>query len=118
MFLERLADVSRRISGSLALCLVDGDGIPVEAVSSNPDLDLEVLAAEMVAQVRALTDDLSELEAGRFQHYSLTTDSLTLMVSSVADGYYLLLVLDRGGNRGRARFELRRARLLMESDLF
>ena len=39
------------------------------------------------------------------------------MVSSVAADYYLLLVLGPEGNYGRARFELRRARLLLEDDL-
>jgi hypothetical protein len=39
------------------------------------------------------------------------------MVSSVAADYYLLLVLGPEGNPGRARFELRRARLLLESEL-
>jgi hypothetical protein len=39
------------------------------------------------------------------------------MVSSVASDYYLLLVLGPEGNYGKARFELRRARLLLEADL-
>ena len=51
------------------------------------------------------------------QQLSVTTDRLTLMVSSVAADYYLLLVLGPEGNYGQARFELRRARLLLEADL-
>jgi hypothetical protein len=39
------------------------------------------------------------------------------MVSSVAPDYYLLLVLGPEANYGKARFELRRARLLLEKDL-
>lgn len=117
MFLERLSDISKRIAGTLALSLVDDDGIPIESVSTNPDLDLEVLAAELVAQVRTTAESYDELAVGEFRHYSITTDELTLMVSSVARGYYLLLVLGQGGNQGRARFELRRARLLLEEDL-
>ena len=117
MFLERLAEISKRISGTLALSLVDRDGIPVESVSADPDLDLEVLAAEILAQITAMTRNLDEFDVGAFRHYSITTDKMTLMVSSVAESYYLLLVLGRGANRGRARFELRRARLALEDDL-
>ena len=48
---------------------------------------------------------------------SVSTDRLTLMVSAVARDYYLLLVLGPDGNYGRARFELRRARLVLENEL-
>ena len=54
---------------------------------------------------------------GDVQQLSVMTDRLTLMVSAVATDYYLLLVLGPEGNYGKARFELRRARLLLEGDL-
>ncbi|MBW8877520.1 MAG: hypothetical protein JF614_21345 [Acidobacteria bacterium] len=117
MFLDQLSRISNRIEGALALSLVARDGMPVESVSSDPSLDLEVLAAELVTQVRSITENHRELDVGEVQHFSVTTDRLTLMVSSVAADYYLLLVLGPEGNYGRARFELRRARLLLESEL-
>jgi predicted regulator of Ras-like GTPase activity (Roadblock/LC7/MglB family) len=118
MFLERLARVRNRIEGARALSLIDKDGIPVESVSTDPDLDLELLAAELITQSRSISDDHRELGVGEVQQFSVSTDRLTLMVSSVGKGYYLLLVLGPGGNYGRARFELRRARLLLEDDLY
>jgi predicted regulator of Ras-like GTPase activity (Roadblock/LC7/MglB family) len=117
MFLDELSRISNRIEGAVALSLVARDGIPVESVSSDPDLDLEVLAAELVAQARSISDNHRELDVGEVQQLSVMTDRLTLMVSSVAADYYLLLVLGPEGNYGKARFELRRARLLLEKDL-
>ncbi|HEY4589356.1 MAG TPA: roadblock/LC7 domain-containing protein [Thermoanaerobaculia bacterium] len=117
MFLDQLSRISNRIDGAVALSLVAKDGIPVESVSSDPDLDLEVLAAELVAQARSISDNHRELDVGEVQQLSVMTDRLTLMVSSVAADYYLLLVLGPEGNYGKARFELRRARLLLEEDL-
>jgi predicted regulator of Ras-like GTPase activity (Roadblock/LC7/MglB family) len=117
MFLDQLSQISNRIDGALALSLVAKDGMPVESVSSDPSLDLEVLAAELVNQVRSITENHRELAVGEVQHLAVTTDRLTLMVSSVAADYYLLLVLGPDGNHGRARFELRRARLLLEAEL-
>ena len=117
MFLDQLSRISNRIDGARALSLVAKDGMPVESFSSDPDLDLDVLAAELVAQVRSITENHRELDVGEVQHLSVTTDRLTLMVSSVASDYYLLLVLGPEGNYGKARFELRRARLLLEADL-
>ena len=117
MFLDQLSQISNRIDGALALSLVAKDGMPVESVSSDPSLDLEVLSAELINQVRSITENHRELEVGEVQHLSVMTDRMTLMVSSVAADYYLLLVLGPDGNYGRARFELRRARLLLEAEL-
>lgn len=117
MFLERLHLISQRIGEVRALSLVAADGIPVESVSNDPNLDLDALAAEILAQVHAIAKDQRELEMGDVEQFSLTTDRATVMVSSVGKGYYLLLVLALGGSYGRARFELRRARLLLADDL-
>ena len=117
MFLEQLSRISNRIGGVVALSLVAKDGIPVESFSSDPDLDLDVLAAELVAQARSISENHRQLDVGEVQQLSVMTDRLTLMVSSVAADYYLLLVLGPEGNYGRARFELRRARLLLEEEL-
>ena len=117
MFLEQLSRISDRIGGVLALSLVAKDGIPVESVSSDPDLDIEVLAAELVSQARSIGDNHRELAVGEVQQLSVLTDRLTVIVSVVTHEYYLLLVLGPDGNYGRARFELRRARLALERDL-
>lgn len=117
MFHELLSQITGRIDGALALSLVARDGMPVESVTSDRELDLEALGAEMVAQARAISANHRELEVGDVQQLSVTTERVTLMVSTVTPDYYLLLVLGPEGNYGRARFELRRARLLLEDEL-
>jgi predicted regulator of Ras-like GTPase activity (Roadblock/LC7/MglB family) len=117
MFLERLHEIVGRIDGTLALAIVGRDGIAVESVCTDSSLDLEMLAAELVAQLRAIAEDQRDLSNGPVQEFSVATDRRTLMVSSVAQGYYLLLVLGQQANLGKARFELRRAPLLFEGDL-
>ncbi len=117
MFLEVLSRIANRIEGAVALSLVAADGIAVESVSNDPELDLEVLSAELVAQARSIAENHREIAMGEVQHVAVTTEHGTVMVSSVAKDYYLLLVLGPEGSYGRARFELRRARLLLESEL-
>lgn len=117
MFREHLQLINDRVEGTIALSLVAKDGIAVATVNSDPALDLEVLAAELVAQARAISENHRELEAGDVQHLAVATERMTVMVSSVAADYYLLLVLGPEGNYGRARFELRRARLFLEREL-
>ncbi len=117
MFLERLGTISSRIDGAIALSLVDRDGIPVESVSSSADLDLDAVAAELVAQVRSISTQQQELAAGEVHQFTVVAERMSFVVSAVARGYYLLLALTPSGSLGRARFELRRAALVLADDL-
>lgn len=117
MFLDKLSRISNRIPGALALCLVDGDGIAVDSVASDPQVDLDLLAAELIARARSISDDRAGLAVGEVEQLSVVTDRLTVVVSSIGVGYYLLLVLGPDGSYGRARYELRRARLLLRDEL-
>ena len=117
MFAERLQEVAGRIDGLLAVSLVAKDGIPVESVAVEDGIDLELLAAELMSQVRAVSQDHRELSVGKVRLFSLTTDKMILMVGALTEEYYLLLVLGEDSNFGRARFELRRAILQFEEDL-
>jgi len=117
MFLERLSEISDRIGGVRALSLVASDGIAVESMSSGDDLDLEAVAAELMNQVQSIGESHRDLDLGQVLNFSVSTGEMTLMVSSLSDNYYLLLVLGPEGSYGRARFELRRARLLFANEL-
>ena len=117
MFADRLESVSQKIEGTLALSLVAKDGIPVESVSRDPSLDLDLLAAELMSQIRAVSHNHQELSVGKVRHFSVTTDRFILMITALTEDYFLLLVLETGSNAGRARFELRRSVMLFEEDL-
>ncbi len=117
MFTERLEEVRGRIDGAVALSLVAKDGIPVESVTTLPDLDLELVAAELMSQIQAISLNHRELGAGPVRHFSVRTDRMVLMVTSLSEEYSLLLVTQAAAHQGRARFELRRAVLQFEKDL-
>ncbi len=117
MFTDRLEKIAGRIEGLQALALVAKDGIPVESVSPGTDLDLEVLVAELMAQVRAISQNHTELSVGQVQHFAVSTDRVGFMISAVSSDYFLLAVLGLSASLGRARFELRRAALLFEKDI-
>jgi predicted regulator of Ras-like GTPase activity (Roadblock/LC7/MglB family) len=118
MFQERLQNICDSIEGALAVALVDADGITVETFGDGSSLDLEALGAELLAQTQAISRDHRELAMGEVRQLSVTTDLYTVLVSALTGNYSLLLVLEeKGGSYGKARFELRRAKLALESDL-
>jgi predicted regulator of Ras-like GTPase activity (Roadblock/LC7/MglB family) len=50
---------------------------------------------------------------GRLRELVVSTERFHFLLRLVARDYFLVLVLERGGNLGRGRFELRKAELDM-----
>ena len=117
MFEDRLQNIASRLGDARLVALVADDGIPVEITGDSAEIDVEALAAEMITQVRAIADQHDEMGMGRVRQLTITTDQQTLMLGTLAAGYYLLLALGEAASVGRARFELRRAPLAFDSDL-
>lgn len=117
MFEARLQRLAARIDGVRAVALVARDGIPVESWPSDTDFDLEALCAELLTPVRGFAGSAHDGVLGVVRQFAVVTDQVTLMLTAVSDGYYLLLVLGAEGSFGRARYELRRAELDFVNDL-
>ena len=117
MFEDRLQQICKKVDGAVAATLVDKDGRTVETPSEKGNIDLEALAAELLAQTTAIARDHRELDLGELRQLAVTTDRYTVLVSSLTGSYCLLLVINNEGSFGRARFELRRALIQFESDL-
>ena len=118
MFEDRLERLRKRIRGANAVALVSHDGLTVEAQGGHEGVDLEALAAETLDQIRVIGENQRGASLGRVRNFSMSTDRLQLVASKLAAGYYLLLVMEPGTGQGRAKFELRRALLEFEQDLF
>lgn len=120
MFKERLSTIASRLDGLILATLLASDGMPVEsyAADEQPEsLDPDVLAVELLTQLRALSENHGEMGLGEVSEFSVCTSSYAVMLGRLAPGYYLMLVLAGSPGLGRARFELRRAPLAFEEDL-
>ncbi len=117
MFRDRLQQICDRVSDIQAISLVAKDGISVETVPRDTDFEIDILAAEFMAQISAISRNHQELDVGEVRHLSVTTERLTIMIRAVASDYFLLAILGADSHLGRARFELRRAVLTFEEDL-
>lgn len=118
MFEERLERLRARIDGAKAVALVSRDGLTVESRGGSEGLDIEALAAETLDQIRRISETRRGPALGQVRHFSLSTDKLNLMAGALSAGYYLLLIMNANTGPGRARFELRRALLEFEKDLY
>ncbi len=116
MFRRVLADIQERVTGTMAISLMDLDGIAIDSL--NPaSVELDVLRAEFGGFVKSIRLSSTDLDTGEVQQFTLVTEKYTTMLSAVTGDYYILLVLEPGGNYGRARFELAKARHLLRDEL-
>lgn len=116
MFRDVLSGLSERIEGAVAASLIGLDGIAVETVGDRA-VPLDVLGAEFGSFIKSIRHANTELNTGEVLQFSLVTEKYITFLSEVTPEYYILLVLDPGGNYGRARFELSKAKYLLRDEL-
>lgn len=117
MLQRKLAALAERLGDVRLLALIDHDGIPIANVSFDATVDLDRMTAEFASLARDIVADYRGMVVGRPRQFSVVLGQTLVMLSFVSRDYSLLLVADDKVGRGRARFELRRARLTLEQDL-
>lgn len=116
MFKDVLAGVRDRVDGAMAVSLIGLDGIAIETIKGG-DVPLEVLGAEFGGFIKSIRTANTELNTGDVLQFSLVTEKYITFLSEVTPEYYILLVLKPGGNYGRARFELSKAKHMLRDEL-
>jgi len=117
-FTDTLTDIANRIEGCAAVVILGIDGIPIErhVHDSETSIDIETVATEFTSLVRRSMRTASDTELGDMREMIFATDSMSFLLRPITSEYFLLLALNRGGNVGRARFELRKAQLAMATE--
>jgi predicted regulator of Ras-like GTPase activity (Roadblock/LC7/MglB family) len=116
-FGKTLSEAREKVEGGLAISLIGLDGIAVETQKVRDDVPVESLAAELGSFVRSIRLTNTELHLGGVEQFSLVTDRYVTFLSEVTEEYYVLFVLDRNGNYGRARYELSRLKHKLKDEL-
>lgn len=100
-FDQAVTELIDRCPGAGGAAVFDPDGIPV--VVAPKDGKLENLSAEFASIVKSLEQAGREFEHGPLQQLSVFTENTVVILTSIAAGYFLMLVMDRQGLVGKAR---------------
>ena len=109
VFRETLRRLGERVEGVRGVSLIGRDGIAVDSVTRDGEPSLDLIAAEMTGFLGSVSAADLGLHPGAVEQLSVVTTNAVVVLSTVTREYYLLKLLDRDGNFGRARFELRKA---------
>ena len=116
MFREVLQQIASRVEGTLALSLLDLEGISVDSI--NPGgIPLENVAAELTATFKSIRVSNTGVDTGEAEQLSVSTDRYQIFLFSITSEYYVLMVMSPEGNQGRARWELKRAKHALQDEL-
>lgn len=117
-FLDSLTAMTDRIDGCAAVIILGIDGIPIERKvrDLHQSFDIDVIATEFTSLVRRSMRTAEDTGLGNLREMVFVTEALTFLLRPITTEYFLLLALNAGTSVGRARFELRRAQLALESE--
>lgn len=116
-FRGALDDLAARVEGVLGVSLIGLDGIAIDSLRKRDDVMLESLGAELGSFVKSVRISSADLNVGSVEQFSLVTDRYITILSAVTAEYFVLLVLDRDGNFGRARYELQKLKFRLRDEL-
>jgi predicted regulator of Ras-like GTPase activity (Roadblock/LC7/MglB family) len=116
MFLETLKEITNRIGNARCVFLMGMDGMPVEKVIRDTSFNVDELTAEFTTVIKVTNASTAEVDAGTVDEILILSDKMILLTKSITSEYFLLLVLPSDGNLGRARFELKKAKYMLEKE--
>lgn len=116
MFRSVLTGIHDRVEGTQAISLMGLDGIAIDSVN-DAALPLEAIGAELGSFLKSIRASNAEMQTGDVEQFSLSTERYISILSAVTSEYFILMILSRDGNYGRARYELRKAKYVLQDEL-
>ena len=113
-FEESMKELLESCPGARGAAIVDPDGIPV--VVSTEDASLEALGAELATILHDLAVAARELQHGQLEQCSVFAEDAVIILTTIAAGYFLVLVVGRDGLAGKGRFLSRLASTRLYSE--
>jgi len=116
MFGNLLESITEKVEGTLGAVVMGIDGISVEKRLHEGSPNIESLAAEYTPLLRASSTAVEDIGQGPLQELIVSTDLNVIAIRMITPDYFLLLLLNKDGNIGRARFELRKAKQILAKE--
>ena len=117
MFGEVLDSVLNKVEGTLAAVVMGMDGISIEDRIRGNEVNIEALAAEYSSLLKGTALTTQEIGLGPIQEMVVSAESRIIVIRMITPEYFILVLLDRDGNIGRTRFELKKAKFALEKEL-
>jgi predicted regulator of Ras-like GTPase activity (Roadblock/LC7/MglB family) len=112
-FLQQMID---HVDGAESAAIMGHDGMIVERAVRKPEKDLDLIAAEYTSLLNGTMRTAGDTGLGAMHEVLIATEQATLITKVLGHDYFLMMILAPDGNLGRARFEMRKAQLILEHE--
>ena len=107
MFKSLLSRVPERAGPVLGIALVSLDGIAIEKIQDDAELNLDTLIAEFTDRMKKTLAAQAEMGVGPARELVAFTERAVVILRAVQDDYYILCAAPSDGNYGLVRHAIR-----------
>lgn len=106
-FQNLLQPIIRDVEGTIGVIFADADGEAIDHYSRIPEYDMKLLGAYKSIIIKNIQETTSRLELGSIREIVIFLDEAVLILSPVAEGYFLLLFMQPESNLGKGIMRLK-----------
>ncbi len=117
MFKQRLTSVVNNVDGSIGCLLIGFDGIPIDTVYREEELDQMSAIAVEISNLLDKFRRLQVYEGEEVNELSITVGPITALAKVVADEYLLILAMNAESDVNRGQTMLRLISPFVEQEL-
>lgn len=108
MFKEILEEVVNSVDGVKGVCLMGMDGIAIEQVVSDGNVNVDEVGVEIGSIIKKIEELSPYLKGGNLREFDLIFEEYLVVVRKVTEDYFVFIILDPYGNFGKARYYIRK----------
>jgi predicted regulator of Ras-like GTPase activity (Roadblock/LC7/MglB family) len=101
---DSLQGIVEKVGGGVGAMLMGYDGIPIDEYVLGSDFDVQLLAVEYVNVMKDVQRSVELLKTGELEEILITTEQSRIIIRSVCDDYFVILILTADGNYGKGRY--------------
>ena len=115
-FPESLRAIANRVPEAQYLLVMAIDGIPIEKLVLKSEPNMEAIAAEYTALLRASISAAGDTGLGELRELAIVSEGMVVLLTAITPEYFLFAALSPSVILGRARFAMRLAGMALEHE--
>lgn len=104
---DLLQDIVEKVGGGIGALIMGYDGIPIEEYILESNFDIQLLAVEYVNVMKEVKRSLEVLKTGNLEEVLISTEQSKIIIRTVCEDYFVILILNSEGNYGKGRYLLK-----------
>lgn len=117
MFESYLKVIKEKIPSSTGILIIDSDGLTVEKINWEDNVDVEAVAVEIASLLNLLKINPEVSKFGLINELTLSHQEFVFLVKVINQNYFIFFAMRKDGNLGRARFELEKIKFKIKGEL-